>query len=181
MAFELSFITEDYNEGKSLLIVDDSTDWASVPVVDSVTFTISSMYDGVVIGTTPLFTATVTVPIGVISFVEGFQYELTGEQIFGVGHTDIIPNSIYTIKMDLYNIGAVVDTFTSNEVFYYDAMLLRDTFVAELASYDTDITNKQMEYANWLDFLVTGIEANATLGNTSAIYFIFDTLNNISE
>lgn len=181
MAFELAFTTEDYNEGKSLLIVDACTDWASVPAVDSVTFTISSMYSEVVIGDDPLYTATVTVPIATVAFEEGFQYELTGAQIFGVGYDDTIPNSIYTIKMDLYNGASLEDTVTQNEVFYYDAMVLRDSFIAELAAYDTDLTNKQMEYANWLDFLVTGIEANATFGNTSAIYFIYDTFNNISE
>lgn len=181
MAFELAFTTEDYDEGKSLLIVDACTDWASVPAVDSVTFTISSMYSEVVIGDDPLYTATVTVPIATVAFEEGFQYELTGAQIFGVGYDDTIPNSIYTIKMDLYNGAALVDSFTSNEVLYYDAMSLRDLFIAELASYDTNLTNKQMEYANWLDFLVTAIEANAILGNSSAIYFIFDAFNNISE
>lgn len=179
MAFELSFLTEDYDEGKSILIIDNSTDWASVAAVDSVTFTISSMYSGVVIGTTPLYTATVTVPIG--TFVEGFQYEITGAQIFGSGYISSIPNGIYTIKMDLYNGAALVDSFTSNEVLYYDAMALRDSFIAELASYDTNLSNKQMEYANWLDFLVTSIESNAVLGNSSAIYYTFDTFNNISE
>jgi len=181
MAFELEFLTEDYDEGKSILIIDNSTDWANVPAVDSVTFTISSLYSGVVIGTTPLFTATITVPIGVTPFIEGFQYEITGAQIFGSGYTSTIPNGIYSIKMDLYNTGVLVDTVTSNEVFYYDAMALRDAFIAELASYNTNLTNKQMEYANWLDFLVTAIESNAILGNSSAIYFIFDAFNNISE
>lgn len=83
--------------------------------------------------------------------------------------------------MDIYNGVTLQDTVTSNEVVYFNATSLRDNFIAELASYDTDLTNKQMEYANWLDFLVTGIESNAIVGNSSAIYYIFDTFNNISE
>jgi hypothetical protein len=87
--------------------------------------------------------------------------------------------------MDLYNLGVQVagagNTYTSNEVFYYDAMNLRDTFIAELAAYDTDLNNKQIEYSNWLDFLVTSIESNTTFGNSSAIYYLFDTFTNLSE
>lgn len=181
MAWELSFTTEDYNEGKSILVKDNCTDWASVPTVDSVTFTITSMYSEVLVGTSPSYTATVTVPIGTVAFAEDFEYELTGVQLFGAGYDETIPNSIYTITMDIYNGASLEDTVTSNEVFYYDAMYLRDSFIAELASYDTDLTNKQMEYANWLDFLVTGIESNAVFGNTSAIYFIYDTLSSISS
>lgn len=82
--------------------------------------------------------------------------------------------------MDIYNGVTLEDTVTSSEVVYFNATKLRDDFIAELASYNTTLNNKQMEYANWLDFLVTGIEANAILGNSSAIYFIFDTFNSIS-
>lgn len=184
MAFDLAFTTQDYDQGKSILIVDASTDWASVPAVDSVTFTISSMYSEVVLGTTPNFNVTVTVPIGTTAFAEGFQYEIKNTD-FGFSSTEIIYNSIYTIKMDLYNLGVQVagagNTYTSNEVFYYDAMNLRDTFIAELAAYDTDLNNKQIEYSNWLDFLVTSIESNTTFGNSSAIYYLFDTFTNLSE
>ena len=126
MAFELAFTTEDYDKGKSLLIVDACTDWASVPAVDSVTFTISSMYSEVVIGDDPLYTATVTVPIATVAFEEGFQYELTGAQIFGVGYDDTIPNSIYTIKMDLYNGAALVGQ--SIPVYYSKAKVFNITY-----------------------------------------------------
>lgn len=181
MAFELAFTTIDYDEGKSILIQDACTDWASVPTVDSVTFTISSLYSEVVLGTSPSYNVVITVPVGTTAFEEGFQYEITGVQLFGAGYTDTIPDSIYSITMDIYNGVTLQDTVTSNEVVYFNATSLRDNFIAELASYDTDLTNKQMEYANWLDFLVTGIESNAIAGNSSAIYYIFDTLSSISS
>jgi len=185
MAFDLKFTTTDYNQGKSILITDLSTDWANVPAVDSVTFTISSMYSSVVVGVSPTYSVTITVPIGTTPFAEDFQYEITGTQLFGTGYISTIPNSIYTITMDLYNGGIKVtgtdNTYTSNEVFYYDALYVRDKFISELASYDSNITNKQMEYANWLDFLILTIESNTTVGNSSAIYYVFDTFTNLSS
>lgn len=180
MAFVLSFTTEDYDQGKSILIKDDCSDWTSVPTVDSVTFTITSLYSEVVLGTSPSYSVTITVPTSTTAFEEGFEYEITGAQLFGAGYVDTIPDSIYSIKMDIYNGVTLEDTVTSSEVVYFNATKLRDDFIAELAAYNTELSNKQMEYANWLDFLVTGIESNAILGNSSAIYYIFDTFNNIS-
>ena len=70
MAFDLAFSTQDYDQGKSILIIDDSSDWANVPTVDSVTFTITSLYDGVVLD------EEVIVPIATVLFKSGFQYEI---------------------------------------------------------------------------------------------------------
>lgn len=178
MAFDLAFSTQDYDQGKSILIIDDSSDWVNVPTVDSVTFTITSLYDGVVLD------EEVIVPIATVLFESGFQYEIKNTDL-GLSISDTISDSIYRITMDLYNLGSQVagsgNTYTSDEIVYYNAKEIRDSFLAEIASYIDDVTNKQIEYANWLDFLIVSIEANAQYGNSSAIYYIFDIFKNISE
>ena len=178
MAFTLSFNTQDYDQGKSILIIDNSSDWANVPAVDSVTFTITSLYDGVEID------EEITVPIATTLFEEGFQYEIKNTDL-GLSSSDTIPDSIYRITMDLYNLGSQLtgsgNTSTSDEIVYYNAKEVRDSFLAEIAAYINDVTNKEIEYANWLDFLITSIEANAQYGNSSSIYYIFDIFQNISE
>ena len=178
MAFALAFTTQDYDQGKSILIIDNSTDWANVPTVDSVTFTITSLYDGVDID------EEIIVPIITTAFEEGFQYEIKNTDL-GLSSSDTIDDSIYRITMDLYNLGVQLsgtgNTHTSDEIVYYNAKEVRDSFLAEIAAYINDVTNKEIEYANWLDFLITSIEANAQYGNSSAIYYIFDIFQNISE
>lgn len=178
MSFTLAFTTQDYDQGKSILIIDNSTDWATVPTVDSVTFTITSLYDGVVLD------EEVTVPIATVLFEEGFQYEIKNTDL-GLSVSDTISDSIYRITMDLYNLGSQVagsgNTYTSDEIVYYNAKEIRDSFLAEIASYINDVTNKEIEYANWLDFLIISIEANAQYGNASAIYYLLDVFSNISS
>jgi len=175
MAFDLLFSTEDYNQGESILINDESTDWANVPAgVLSASFSITSMYDGVVLDPTPF---TKTVLVSTTPFVEGFSYEITAVEL-GFGSGETIPDSIYTIVMTINDVGGVIvgagNTHTSNEVVYYNAMYTRDNFIATKAAYLDEVYNKDMDYANWLDFLVTSIESNAVVGNTSAIFYIFD-------
>lgn len=175
MAFALKFSTNDYNQGKSLLINDESTDWANVPGgILSARFTITSLYTGVVLSVSPVVK---TVLVGTTPFVEGFSYEITNIDL-GFSATDTISDSIYQIVMNILDVGGVVvgsaNTYTSNEVVYYNAMYTRDNFIATKAAYLDTVYNKDMDYANWLDFLVTGIESNAVVGNTSAIYYTFD-------
>jgi hypothetical protein len=180
MAFQLQFSTTDYNQGKSLLINDESTDWANVPgSILSASFTITSLYTGVVLSTSPTI---ITILVSVVPFVEGFSYEIKNTDL-GFGVTDTIEDSIYQIVMNINDAGGVVvgsgNTYTSNEVVYYNAMYTRDNFIATKAAYLDTVYNKDMDYANWLDFLVTGIESNAIVGNTSAIYYIFDIMKRI--
>ena len=178
MSFTLAFTTQDYDQGKSILIIDNSTDWANVPTVDSVTFTVLSLYDGVVMD------EEITVPVSTTLFEEGFQYEIKNTDL-GLSSSDTIDDSIYRITMDLYNVGSQLigsgNTWTSDEIVYYNAKEVRDSFLAEIAAYVDDVTNKEIEYANWLDFLITSIEANAQYGNSSAIYYILDVFSNISS
>jgi hypothetical protein len=175
MAFDLAFSTTDYNQGQSILINDESTDWANVPGgLVSVKFSITSLYDGVVLSVSPVVK---TVLVGTTPFVEGFSYEITAVEL-GFGSGDTISDSIYNIVMTINDAGGVVvgsgNTYTSNEVVYYNAMYTRDNFIATKAAYLDEVYNKDMDYANWLDFLVTSIESNAVVGNTSAIFYIFD-------
>lgn len=182
MAFDLTFSTSDYNQGKSILIQDESTDWATVPAaVTSVTFTITSLYEGVILSPE---TCSKTVLVGTIAFEEGFSYDITNVDM-GFSSTDTIPDSIYNIIMTINNVSGVIvgagNTYTSNEVVYYNAMYTRDNFIATKAAYIDKVYNKDMDYANWLDFLVTGIESNAVVGNTSAIYYIFDIFKRLND
>lgn len=182
MAFDLAFSTEDYNQGMSILIVDESTDWGNVPGgVVSVTFTITSLYSGTVMNPA---TFTKTVLTSTTAFEEGFQYEITAGEL-GFTYNEPIPDSIYTIVMVINDINGPIagagNTYTSNEVVYYNAMYTRDNFIANKAAYIDDVYAKDMDYANWLDFLVVGIESNAVVGNTSAIYYIFDIFQRLNE
>jgi hypothetical protein len=184
MAFALNFYTQDYDQGKSILIIDSSTDWASVPAgVVSATFTITSLYTGAVLY--PASPVIVTIPVGTTAFAEGFQYEITAEDLYGAGYAGTIDDSIYHIIMQISDVGGIIagagNTHTSDEVFYYNAEITRDAFIADRSSYIDDIYNKDMDYANWLDLLVTSIEANTTYGNTSAIYYTFDIFTRLNS
>jgi hypothetical protein len=182
MAFQLKFSTSDYNQGKSLLIQDESTEWSSAPgSIVSVTFTITSLYTGTVLPITPVIK---TVLIATVPFEEAFEYEIINVDL-GFNSSDTIKDSVYNIIMTLNNSGGAItgagNTWTSNEVWYFNAMYTRDKFVSEKAAYIDSVYNKDMEYANWLDFLVTGIESNAVTGNTSAIYYIYDIFSRLNE
>jgi hypothetical protein len=174
MAFDLSFTTSDYNVGQSILITDSSTDWASAPAaITSVTFTITSLYTGTVLTPTPF---TKVVLVGVEAFAAGFQHEITSTELGFVG---TVPDSIYRIVMTLQQAGVPIvagagNTYTSDEVMYYNAKHTRDHFISTKATYIDDVHNQDMDYANWLDFLITSIESNGVVGNSSAIYYIFD-------
>jgi hypothetical protein len=120
--------------------------------------------------------------VSTTAFAESFSYEITAVDL-GFGSGDTIPDSIYNIVMTINDIGGVIagagNTYTSNEVVYYNAMYVRDNFIATKAAYLDTVYNKDMDYANWLDFLITSIESNAVVGNTSAIYYIFDIIKRI--
>lgn len=168
MAFVLKFVTEDYDQGKSIMIIDAST--GSFPAISAVTYTITSLYAGTVL------TPTTAVKTITVSLVAGFQHEITNTDL-GFASTDTIPNGVYHIVM---TVTGTADTYTSDEVVYYDAIAIRDNFISEKASYIDDVYNKDMDYANWLDFLVTSIESNALSGNSSAVYYVFDVFDRLS-
>jgi len=168
MAFVLSFTTEDYDQGRSIMIVDAST--GEFPAISAVTYTITSLYAGTVL------TPTTAVKTITASLVAGFQHEIKNTDL-GFASTDTIPNGIYHIVM---TVTGTADTYTSDEVVYYDAITIRDNFISEKASYIDDVYNKDMDYANWLDFLVTSIESNALSGNSSAVYYVFDVFDRLS-
>ena len=180
MAFELGFTTTDYDQGKSILVVDNSSDWASMSkTVLTVRLTITSLYSEVDLTTTPVV-KDITIA-GLVTFAEGFEYEITGVDLFGTGYDEVIPNNIHQIAMTLYDVGGLItDTgydYTSSEVYYYDALDTLDQYVARKAAYIDDINNSDKDMAIWLDFLISGIESNTRKGNTSAIYYIFDTFS----
>jgi len=167
--FTLGFTTTDYNTGKSLLIIDASDEWSAAPIgVTAMVFTITSLYTGTVLPVTPYVK---TVLVGTVPFQQGWQVELTANELGFTGSDTTVPDSIYRIAMTL--VGAA-NTYTSEEVVYYNAKAIRDTYVAEEASLLCDIYAKEIDYANWLDFLIVNIEANSVAGNSSAIYWVFD-------
>jgi hypothetical protein len=170
MAFTLLFTTTDHNNGKSLLIEDASTG-TPFPTLTAATFVITSLYNGVVLtGTTITKTFTQTI-------ASGFSLEIKNTDL-GFADSDTIPDSIYNIAM---SVTGSSDTYTSQEVVYYNAKYTRDNFIAEKAAYIDDVYNKDIDYANWLDFLVTSIEANSVSGNSSAIYYIMDIFGKLND
>jgi hypothetical protein len=179
MAFDLSFVSSDYNLGQSIMLTDSSTDWSTAPIdVTSVTFVITSTYSGTIL--TPY---TKIVLVATEAFAAGFQHEITSTEL---GFSGTVPDSIYHIVMTIQQAGVPVvagagNTYTSDEIVYYNAIAIRDTFIATKASYIDDVHNQDMEYANWLDFLITSIESNGTVGNSSAVYYIFDIFSRLSS
>jgi hypothetical protein len=170
MAFTLLFTTTDHNNGKSLLIEDASTG-TPFPTLTAATFVITSLYTGTVLtGTTVTKTFTQTI-------ASGFSLEITNTDL-GFAAADTIPDSIYHIIM---TVTGSSDTYTSDEVVYYNAKYTRDNFIAEKAAYIDEVYDKDMDYANWLDFLITSIEANTVSGNSSALYYIFDIFYNLDD
>jgi hypothetical protein len=160
------------------MVYDNSTDWASqLTVVVNVRFTITSLYDGADLTTTP---TVIDIPIDgvIVTFEEGFEYEITAAQLYGLGFTGTVKDSIYRIAMTLYDVGGVIATvgynFTSDEVFYFNAQTVLDEYVAGKASYIDTMDWEDKDYANWLDTLITTIESNTRFGNSSAIYYVFD-------
>jgi hypothetical protein len=108
--------------------------------------------------------------------VAGFQHEIKNTDL-GFASTDTIPDGVYHIVM---TVTGTADTYTSDEVVYYNATAVRDNFISEKASYIDDVNQKDMDYANWLDFLVTSIESNALSGNSSAVYYTLDIFSRLS-
>jgi hypothetical protein len=179
MAFSLAFVTVDHNQGKSILINDASTDWASIADLGDITgvvFTITSLYTGTVMSPA---TASISVPVGTTAFADGFSYEITNVQL-GMSAASPIENSIYRIKMDVYDTPVIEHTFTSDEVFAYNCYTIRDEFIAEKATYIDSVYSKDMDYGNWLDFLIVTIESNTLYGNSSAIYYCFDIFDRLA-
>lgn len=183
MAFSLIFTTTDYDQGKSMLINDASTDWPNVPApVTGVRFSFTSLYSGVVLTPVP---KVIDVLIGVTPFVAGFSYEIKNTDL-GFGVDETIPDSIYRIKMEILDGGGVPyagagNTYTSDEVSYYNALAVRNQYISTLTAYVDKVYTQQQEYANWLDFLCTSIEAHAMSGNSSGIYYIFDIFQRLDE
>jgi hypothetical protein len=170
MAFVLQFSTVDHNQGMSILIEDASTG-TPFPTLTAATFVITSLYSGTVItGTTVTKTFTQTI-------ASGFSLEITNTDL-GFASADPIPDSIYHIIM---TVTGSTDTYTSDEVVYYNAKYVRDNFISEKAAYIDDVYSKDIDYANWLDFLITSIEANTVSGNSSAIYYIFNVFHNLDD
>jgi len=181
MAFALAFTTADYDQGRSILINDASTDWANVPAgVVSATFSFTSLYDGVTLSPVP---RVITILVGVEPFIAGFSYEITNVAL-GLNAADPIPDSIYQIKMQISNGGGIIagpgNIFTSDEVCYFNSIAFRSKYIAEIAKC-TKVYNKNQEYANWLDFLVTSIESNAMTGNSSGIYLAYDVFPSLND
>jgi hypothetical protein len=165
MAFSLAFSTTDYDQGKSILIQDASTG-SPFPAMATYTLTVESKYSGVTL-------ALVTLSGGVLA--SGFSIEVKNTDL-GFAATDTIPDSVYEMILT-FNTS---ETYTSEEVVYYNAMYTRDSFIASKAAYIDDVYNKDQDYANWLDFLVTSIESNAVVGNSSAIYYVFDIFSRLN-
>ena len=166
MAFSLAFTTTDYDQGKSILVQDASTG-APFPAMATYTLAITSLYSGVTL-------ATVTLSGGALT--SGFSIEVKNTDL-GFPVDDPIPDSIYEIILTFNT----TETYTSEEVVYYNACYTRDNFIATKAAYLDEVYNKDQDYANWLDILITGIEANAINGNSSAVYYIFDVFSRLNS
>ena len=184
MGFVLGFNVSDYNKGKTLLISDNSTNWDDMnESVTHVVISITSMYEGVELQEEVI---EVEIPIEVVDFEEGFAYEITAEDLFGESYTGTVKDSIYHITMQLYTSGGLIETdgffFESSEVYYFNALTYVDKYIAKVAL-DRELKDHRStrEAANWLDFLIVGIESNTRRGNTGAIYRIFDTFNALSD
>lgn len=168
MAFVLQFTTSDYDQGKSIMVTDASTG-TPFPTVTASRLVVTSLYSGVTLAATTINYA------GAI--VSGFTLEIKNTDL-GFGATETIPDSVYRIVM---TVTGSADTYTSDEVVYYNACYTRDNYIATKATYIDEIYNKDQDYANWLDVLVTGIEANAIAGNSSAVYYILDVFSRLNS
>jgi hypothetical protein len=176
MAFSLGFTTTDYNDGKSLLILDASTEWSAAPIgVTAMVFTITSLYTGTVLPVTPYIK---TVLVSSVPFQQNWQVEITAYELGFTSADATVPDSIYSITMTLVGNTA---TYTSEEVVYYNTKNFRDMYVAEHASFLCKVYGPEIDYSNWLDFLVVNIEANSVAGNSSAIYWIFDIMKRLDR
>jgi len=166
MAFVLAFTTSDYDQGKSIMVTDASTG-TPFPAMATYTLAVTSLYSGVTL-------ATVTLAGGVLA--SGFTIEVKNTDL-GFAADDTIPDSVYRMVLTFNT----TETYTSDEVVYYNACYTRDNYIATKASYLDEVYNKDQDYANWLDVLVTGIEANAISGNSSAVYYILDVFSRLNS
>jgi len=166
MAFSLALTTTDYDQGKSILVQDASTG-TPFPGMATYTLAVTSLYTGVTL-------STVTLSGGVLA--SGFSIEVKNTDL-GFAATDTIPDSVYRMVLTFNT----TETYTTDEVVYYNACYTRDNFIATKAAYIDNVYNKDQDYANWLDVLVTGIEANAISGNSSAVYYIFDIFSRLNS
>jgi hypothetical protein len=165
MAFSLAFSTSDYDQGRSIMVTDASTG-SPFPAMVTYTLTVTSIYSGVTLTTKTKSGGALT---------SGFTIEVKNTDL-GYTATEVIPDSVYRMVLT-FNTG---ETYTSDEVVYYTACYTRDNFLATNAAYIDDVYNKDQDYANWLDVLITGLEANAVAGNSSAVYYILDIFSRLN-
>ena len=180
MAFQLRFTTRPSNEGKSLLIIDDSVDFASfTETTTRILIRISVVNDYIKLSSGGTEVAQIEKSFDG-ALARDFQYEILNTDL-GFSESNPIPDAIYNITMELYNGNTMLtgsaNTYNSKEVSYYNSELLKNnTFIDIANKCDIDIDNIELTEALFLASQVEGIFASSIFGDTGAIYNIFDNL-----
>ena len=138
------------------------------------TLTVTSFIQGEAIfaGGATSFTKALTAA----QLVDDFEIDITSQEMFG---SDIIlPDCILNVKIDIAN--TALNTYTSVEVFYYNAWVTKSAVCYNAVNQIYDINSTEIKYACMVNMLYQGLLSDITVGNTSGIYEKLDIFNRLS-
>lgn len=176
MAAVFSFSTTTVGAGHTMRIYSTSTNWTGYMPGDATgaLLTVTSFIAGeaIFVGGATSFTKSLTAA----SLVGDFQIDITSLEMFG---TDmILPDCILNVKIDIAN--SALDTYTSVEVFYYNAWVLKSTVCYNAVNQIYDINSTEIKYACMVNILYQGLLSDIVVGNTSGIYEKLDIFNRLA-
>lgn len=176
MAAVFSFSTTTVGAGHTMRIYSTSQNWTGyMPgTATGATLTVTSFIAGEAIfaGGATSFVKSLTAA----SLVDDFQIDITSQEMFG---TDmILPDCILNVKIDIANVA--LDTYTSVEVFYYNAWLTKSTVCYNAVNQIYDINSTEIKYACMVNVLYQGLLSDIVVGNTSGIYEKLDIFNRLA-
>lgn len=176
MAAVFSFSTTTVGAGHTMRIYSTSTNWTDYMPGDATgaLLTVTSYISGEAIfaGGAASFTKSLTAA----SLVDDFTVDVTALEMFG---TDmIIPDCILNVKIDITN--TATDTYTSVEVFYYNAWVMKSEVCYSAVNQIYDINSTEIKYASMVNMLYQGLLSDIVVGNTSGIYEKLDIFNRLS-
>lgn len=175
MAAVFGFSTTTVGAGHTMRIYSTSSNWTGYMPGDATgaTLTITSFIAGEAIfanGATS-FTKALTAA----SLVGDFLIDITALEMFGADM--ILPDCILNVKIDIAN--TALDTYTSVEVFYYNAWVIKSAVCYRAVNQIYDVNSTEIKYAGMVNMLYQGLLADIVVGNTSGIYEKLDIFNRL--
>lgn len=175
MAATFSFSTTTILSGHAMRTYSTSLNWSEyVPAnSSSAVLTITTLDgDSTLIGPSNTFTKAL-MPVNLVG---DFQIDITSLELYG--SDQIIPDNILNVKIDI--VGATAYTYSTDEVFYYNAWKHKSTVCLNAVDFICDMNSVEIKYACMVNILYQGLIADIVSANTSGIYEKIDMFKRLS-